>query len=144
MKRFVFGLVGTALSLVPALFFFTVLVPVSEYRTGTYADVAGAVVSGVTLYGGEAIGILVLWWRGTPTRFTGRDVFHAGAWGGVIAISAAITGHGVYRWFTGDSVGVGNLWGLVVIFGTLFSVMVAAGAGITWHGLCGSHHSTQV
>jgi len=143
VKRFVSSMAGTALCLVPAFFFFTVLVPVPQYRSGTYADFTGAAGSCLTLYGGEVLGILVLWWQPEPGRLTGRRVFWAGFWGGVIAISLVTAGQFLFRWVAGESVSVGNLWGLVVIFGAAFSAMVAAGAGMAWYGVHGSHRSTR-
>lgn len=139
MKRFISSLVGMVLFLLPAWFFFTVLVPVPEYRTGSHADFSGAAGSCLTLYGGAAIGVLNRWRRGGSEHLTGRGVFRAAFWGGVIAIGVVLLGHSMSRWLLGQPLTPGNLSPLLVVFGAAFSVMVAGGAAIVWSGLHPSH-----
>jgi hypothetical protein len=138
MKRLLAGLVGAVLFSVPAAFVFTVLVPVAEYRQGTWADFGAPVASCATLYGGAAIGILVAWRWHERVSLTAARVFRAGFWGGVIATLVVLSGQSLYQGLVGEFEGMGNLWGLVPIFGAAFSALVAGGAGLAWYAVRGS------
>lgn len=141
MKQLVAGVVGVLLVLVPGWMFFNGLRPMPQYRSGTWSDYQGVLVAWLWLYGGAALGIAWRWWRSARLMRTigGVEVFRAG-FAGVMALTAAwVVGAGVYGWLIRGSVGegLGNLWGLVVIFGAVLGAVVAAGAGLIWYAIHG-------
>jgi hypothetical protein len=115
---------------------YSVTVPVSEYRTGTAGDYDVFLVACLTLYGGAAIGILVLWRLQARKRQTvsGENVFWAGFIGAIVAVVVALALASIEE-------GPGNLWGLVVTFGGVFGAIVAAGAGLVWYAIRGASAS---
>jgi hypothetical protein len=128
MKRLSSGVAGTLLLVAPAWMLFSTMVPVPQFRSGTYADYLAVVRACLTLYGGASIGIVVLWWRSARRRqsITGLGVFLASIVGAIAATGTAIVGSGG-----------GNLWGVVVIFGGAFSAIIGAGAGLVWYAVHG-------
>jgi hypothetical protein len=124
--RLLCGVLGGLLVVTPAWLLFDTMVPVAQYRTGTFADYAGAARACLTLYSGATIGIVVLWWRRTqkPQLTDRRDVFRACFAGAMAAVGAAIV-----------AAGGGNLFGVAVIFGVAFSAIIAAGGALVWQAL---------
>ena len=127
MKELVFGVLGALLVVAPGWMLFNTMVPVPEYRTGTFADYSGAVRACLTLYGGAMFGSLVLWMRRTqqPQPTSLRDVFRASFFGAMAAIGLVILAAG----------GGGNLVGVVVIFGAVFSAIIAVGVALVWQAV---------
>jgi hypothetical protein len=130
MPRVLSGAMGLFLLLVPLLMVYSVTVPVPEHRRGTYADYQAFVVVCLIVYGGAAVGILVQWRRYANNRrpISAEATFWAACTGGMVAIGIALIAASVEE-------GPGNLWGLVVIFGGVFSAIVGAGAALLWYAL---------
>lgn len=120
------GVAGALLVFAPAWMLFNTMVPVPQYRTGTYVDYLAAGRACLTLYGGATIGILVQWGRIARRRQTisSRSVFLACFVGAIVAIGVTLI-----------AAGGGNLLGVVVIFGGALSAIIGAGAGLIWHAL---------
>jgi hypothetical protein len=133
MQRLLVGAIGALFLVVPSLMAYSITVPVSQYRTRTFADYHSFFLTCLTVYGGAAIGILVQWQLRARERQTlsGGSVFSAGSIGAVLAVCLALMLASL------DEV-PGNLWGLVVILGGVFGAIVGAGAGLVWHALHGS------
>ena len=129
MRRLLAGAAGVLLVVAPPVMLYGMTVPVPQYRTGTFADYQAFVVSCLTVYGGVVLGIAVKWWRSEhgPAIST-RSVFRAGFTGGLVAVGVALA-------LASLRSGLGNLWGLVVIFGGIFAATVSAGAGLLWYAI---------
>jgi len=127
MKRLVSGVAGVLLLIAPVWMLTNVMMPVPQYRTGTYADYAAAVRACLTLYGGATAGFLIEWWRSARRGQTaaGRRVFGACVAGAMVAIGVILVAAG----------GGGNLVGVVVIFGAAFAAIIGAGARLVWQAL---------
>ena len=130
MPRVLSGALGLLLLLAPLLLVYNATVPVPEYRTRTYADYQTFIVFCLLVYGGAAVGILVQWRRYANNRrpISAETTFWAGSIGAMVAIGIALIAASVKE-------GPGNLWGLVVIFGGVFSAIVGAGAALLWSAL---------
>jgi hypothetical protein len=133
MQRLLGGVTGVLLVVIPPVMLYGMTVPVPQYRTGTFADYEAFVVSCLTVYGGVVLGIAVRWWRRQRSESTsgGRDIFRAGLIGGLVAVGLALA-------LTSMRSGLGNLWGLVIIFGGVFAAIVSAGAGLVWYAIHGA------
>ena len=113
----------------PPVMLYGMTVPVPQYRTGTFADYQAFLVACLTVYGGVALGIVVRWWRPPQgSAISGRSVFRAGFTGGLVAVGVALA-------LAAMRSGLGNLWGLIVIFGGIFAAAISAGAGLFWHAI---------
>ena len=136
MRRVLSGAMGALLLFLPVLMAYSVTVPVSEYRAGTVKDYDAFLVACFTLYGGAAIGILVLWRLQARKQqaISGDKVFWAGFIGAIVAVVVALA-------LASLEEGPGNLWGLVVILGGVFGAIVAAGAGLVWYAIRGASAS---
>ena len=132
VRRLLSGTTGVLLLLVPLLMAYGATVPVREFRTGTTADYRTFVVVCLTIYGGAGVGILVQWRRSAYHRrpISAETTFWAGFTGAMLAIGVALIVAAVKE-------GPGNLWGLVVIFGGVFSAIVGAGAALVSYALHG-------
>lgn len=130
MKRVLVGATGAFLLFLPALIAYTLTVPVPEFRTGTVADYDAFLVTCLILYGGAAAGVLVQWRLRARNgqALTGESVFWGGLTGAFVAVVGALAIASVRE-------GLGNLWGLVVLFGGVLSAVVGAGAGLLGHAL---------
>jgi hypothetical protein len=129
--RFVAFLLGAAFLCYPFLLLSKITVPVAEYRTGSIADLLSYVASIVVTYGGVLLGMTVYWMRhGRSALQLGLfDLFKAGLRGAFFASLAILVGFGVHGLATKGSFaeGVGNLWGLLVVFAALFGALVSGG-----------------
>lgn len=98
MNRLVLGIVGVLLPAAPAGLLFNTMMPVPQYRTGTFADYAGAARACVALYGGAVGGLFlqILWSTARRQAISGRQVFRACLVGaiGAIGIAIAVAGPG--------------------------------------------------
>jgi hypothetical protein len=139
MKAFVAMALGLVLLLAP-LWTLSGFVTVPEYRTGSIADYQAALISGLTLYGGVAVGALIS--GRFKTRWnvsTFRRVFLAGIAGALSAITL-----GLVVWAVGQLISTGRimpagqtpaLLPVLYIVGGLLSAFMAAGAGLISYGL---------
>jgi len=125
MRRLLAGAAGVFLVVTPPVMLYGMTVPVPQYRTGTFTDYQAFVVSCLTVYGGVVLGIAVRWWlqRGEEPTSTSWSVFRSGVVGGLVAIGVALV-------LASLRSGLGNLWGLVIIFGGVFAASVSAGAAL--------------
>ncbi|HZI95478.1 MAG TPA: hypothetical protein VFE84_14625 [Patescibacteria group bacterium] len=134
MIRFLAIVLGVALIGCPAFLIYSMTVPVARFRVGGYVDFLVFAGAMSIIYGGVLIGVATLWamegrdWR----RLRRVGVFKAGVWG-VLAVSLVfVLGCGVNGMMTRGSFekGVGNLWGLIVIFALVFGAMVSGGLAL--------------
>jgi hypothetical protein len=142
MKAYLAIALGFVLLLAP-LWTLSGYVTVPEYRTGTLDDYWTALISGVTLYGGVLVGILV--GRRYRARQNGATGFKTTFMDGMAGAMAAIT-VGLVIAFLGELITTGRLMpkgsspALLPIFyivGGLLSAFMAAGAALIGHGLGG-------
>ena len=129
MRRLLYGAAGILLVVIPPVMLYGMTVPVPQHRTGTFADYQAFVVSCLTVYGGVMLGIAVRWWRlQRRPAISSPSVFRSGFTGGLVAVGVALA-------LASLRSGLGNLWGLVVIFGGVFAAIVSAGAGLFWYAI---------
>lgn len=134
MKFYLAAALGLVLLVAP-LWTLTGFVAVPEYRSGGIGDYQAALISGLTLYGGVFVGLLLgerFKTRWTVPRF--RRMFVAGMAGAMGAITVALAAY-----FVGQIVSTGRLMpagqtpALLPIFyivGAMLSAFIAAGAGL--------------
>ena len=141
MKRVLAIIVGVLLFLAPLWSLWGMMVPVPEYRTGTFADLVPLLRAVAILYGGVAAGIFALS-RLEPklrTGMTGRAIFMAGIAGAMLAILLALAGWAIVQWLTtGRVLKPGQtlaLMPLVPILGGLFGAFIAGGAALIANAL---------
>ena len=139
MRPYVVTALGIVLLLAP-LWTLSGFVTVPEYRTGGFADYRGALIPGITLYGGVLVGVLLnqrFTVRGSLPRF--RRIFVAGIAGAMGAITL-----GLIVWALSQLISTGRimpkgqtpaLLPLLYIVGGILSAFMAAGAGLIAHGL---------
>ena len=139
MKPYLVTALGFVLLLAP-LWTLSGFVTVPEYRTGGFADYRGALIPGITLYGGVLVGVLLnqrFTVRGSLPRF--RRIFVAGIAGAMGAITL-----GLIVWALSQLISTGRimpksqtpaLLPLFYIVGGILSAFMAAGAGLIAHGL---------
>ena len=139
MKSYLAALLGLVLFLAP-LWTLSGFVAVPEYRTGTIADYQGALVSGLTLYGGVLIGVFVserFVTRGQVPPF--RRIFLAGIAGAMGAITLGFVAWALIQLIsTGRIMPEGQTPALLPVFyivGGILSAFMAAGAGLISYGL---------
>jgi hypothetical protein len=143
MKAYLAIGLGLALLLAP-LWTLSGFVIVPEYRTGTISDYSTAIGSGVTLYGGVLLGVLM--GRRYKFRLHGAGTFKTTFIAGIAGAMAAITLALVVAFLvelatTGRLMREGNSPALLPIFyivGGILSAFMAAGAGLITYGLGGS------
>ena len=143
MKAYLAIVVGLLLLLAP-LWTLSGFVTLPEYRTGTMADYSAALISGITLYGGVFVGVLVSWLktrRNGPPSFKTTSV--AGISGAMGAITLAIIASFLIELIsTGRLIPAGQtpaLLPVLYIVGAILSAFMAAGAGLIlscarWNG----------
>lgn len=140
MKAYLAIVLGIALLLAP-LWTLSGFVTVPEYRTGTIADFASALIAGVTLYGGVLVGMLVSRRykspRNRPVPF--KATFVAGIGGAMGAITLGLLAAFLIELVsTGRLMPAGNTPALLPVFyivGGILSAFMAAGAGLIAYGL---------
>jgi hypothetical protein len=106
---------------VPVWFALTSMVP--QYRVGGIDDFLPAIRACLALYGGAAAGLVVVL-LGRSTHTSAGTVFRACFGGSLFAVILAIV-----------IAGAGNLWGLVLIFGAVFSAIIALGVRLVWEAM---------
>jgi len=140
MMRRVVLIVGLLLLVAPLRWLYG-LTPVAAYRTGTFQDVAFALSSGATLYGGVLAGVLVVWRRAALRggSMKGLSVFFAGWVGAMAAIGLALGTWALHqRLTTGSVFPPGQSAALLPIFpiiGGIIGLVIAGGAGLVTAGL---------
>lgn len=134
MGRLLAGLGGALIFVAPAWMLFSTMLPVPQYRTGTFEDYRDAVNTSLVLYGGAAAGILVVGWL-AGRAVSGTAAFVAGFVGVLVTIMAVLLGPAAYGLLTHGASGLGNLWGLIVILGSAAGIVVAGGAGLVLYAL---------
>lgn len=129
---------GLALLLAP-LWTLSGFVTAPEYRTGTITDYRAALVSGLTLYSGVVLGVLIsqrFKTRGAPAF---RRVFIAGVAGAMAAITLVlITSFVSEPAYTGRMMPAGQtpaLLPVLYIVGGILSAVIAAGAALIIYAL---------
>lgn len=140
MKAYLAIIVGLV-SLVAPLWSLSGFVTVPQYRTGTIADFAIALIAGATLYGGVFAGVLVgqryRSRRDGPVPF--RAIFVPGMVGAMAAITLALIASALSQWIsTGRIIPAGQtpaLLPVLYITGGILSVFIAAGIGLIARGL---------
>lgn len=144
MKAFLTAALGVVLLLAP-LWTLSGFVTAPEYRTGSIHDYQTALISGVTLYGGVFIGVLInerVMARSTPPNL--RRIFVAGVAGAMGAITL-----GLILWAVSQLVSTGRvmpvgqtpaLLPVLYIVGGFLSAFMAAGIGLIAYGFGASKH----
>ncbi|HKX92435.1 MAG TPA: hypothetical protein VJM15_08440 [Sphingomicrobium sp.] len=127
----IFGL----LSFAAPVWFLAGLVRAPQFRTGTIEDFRAAIVTGVTLYGGVLVGVLIARRRKKGIGAT----FAAGVAGAMAAITLGLLISAVSQLAsTGRIMPEGQTLALlpvVYIVGGIVSVFIAAGASLISYGL---------
>lgn len=133
--------IGIAIVLMgyPPFLIYAMTVPVARFRTGSYVDFLAFAGTVIAIYGGALLGVVVRWLR------VGRawqalhpvDVFKAGVGGTLVAGVVFIVGSGLYGLMTQGSFedGIGNLWGLVLVFALFFGALVSGGMALLFHSV---------
>ena len=139
MIRFLAIVVGVALISYPSFLIYAMTVPVVRFRTGSYVDFLAFADTMFAIYGGVVIGVAILWARGGRVwqRLRPVEVFKAGVWSAFAVGIVFVVGAGVHGVMTRGSFekGVGNLWGLIVIFALLLGAFVSGGLALLLYGL---------
>jgi hypothetical protein len=114
---------------------------VSKYRKLSSADFLFLGQTLFPIYGSVLFGAAVYWVRANRSGrpFLPSKVFIAGMLGMLAACTAFFVGSGVYGHLKYGAVekGIGNLWGLLVIFWVVLSTLVSAGLALlfyAWRG----------
>jgi hypothetical protein len=127
------------LLVLPAVGLFGTTVPVPQFRARDYTDFLFFAETIAVIYGGVVLGVAVYWLRMRRARRSVRPagVFQAGVAGAGIAAFAVVAASGIYGLVALGSFerGVGNLWGLIVIFTVVLGAIVAAGLALLWVAL---------
>lgn len=139
MIRFLAIVIGVALIGYPLFLIYAITVPVPQSRTGSYADFLVFAGTVFAIYGGVLLGVAVHWatrgrtWEGLRPVV----IFKAGVWGAFAVGVVFVVGAGVHGLITQGSFekGIGNLWGLVLIFAALFGALVSGGVALLLHGM---------
>jgi hypothetical protein len=135
-----FALFAAILLLVlPAFWLFEATVPVDRFRARDYTDFAFFAAGFGVLYGGVALGVAIhaAQARASGQRMRSLGILAAGAAGASALSLLAVVASGVYGQIAYGSFerGVGNLWGLVVIFAVVLGAIVAGGLALLWFAL---------
>lgn len=137
--RFLAIVAAVALIAYPPFLIYGMTVPVEHSRTGIYTDSLTFAGTVLAVYGGVLLGVAVHWARAgrASERMLPGAVFKAGVWGVAAIATMFIIGAGVQGLATQGSFekGIGNLWGLVVIFAVLFGSLVSAGVALLFFTL---------
>jgi hypothetical protein len=137
--RFLAIVVAVALIGYPPFLIYAITVPVARFRTGSYVDFLTFAGTVFAIYGGVLLGLAVHWARVSRVwqRLRPVGVFKAGVWGALAVGIVFVVGAGVHGLTTQGSFekGIGNLWGLVLIFAALFGALVSAGVALLFYGL---------
>ena len=139
MIRFVTVVIAIGLIVYPAFLIYAMTVPVERFRTGGYVDYLAFAGTVFAIYGGVLLGVAVYWTRvgKAGQRVRPAGILKAGVWGSLVAGVIFVVGSGIHGLTTQGSFerGIGNLWGLVVIFALLFGAVVSGGMALLFRGL---------
>ncbi len=130
---------GLALTGYPLVMIYRLTVPVVEYRTGSYHDFIAFAIALLIIYGGVLLAITVYWARvgRTRRRLSYIIVYVAGGLGALAGgiIYIVVSGVGVLITQGSFEKGYGNLLPVLLIFVTLFGVLVSGGMALLLYGL---------
>jgi hypothetical protein len=130
---------GVALIGYPPVLIYAITVPVARFRTGSPVDFLSFAGTVFAVYGGVLLGVAVHWARVGRAwhRVRPLGVLKAGVWGALAVGVIFVAGAGVRGMISRGSFekGVGNLWGLILIFALLFGTLVSGGMALLFHGL---------
>jgi hypothetical protein len=136
--RYIAIVAAIALIGYPAFLIYGMTVPVPRFRTGRPVDFLSFVATILAVYGGVLLGVATLWVRTGLAwdRLRPLEVFKAGIWGPCAIASAVVIGAGLRGLIARGSFqeGIGNLWGLLVIFALLFGALVSGGTALLFRG----------
>jgi hypothetical protein len=131
--------VAVALIGYPPFLIYAMTVPGPRFRTGRYVDFLTFAGTAFAIYGGVLLGVAVHWARAGKAwrRLRPVEVLQAGVWGTSTVGVIFIVGAGVHGLTTQGSFekGVGNLWGLILIFAVFFGALVSGGVALLFYGL---------
>jgi hypothetical protein len=137
--RFLAIVVGVALIGYPPFLLYEITVPVTRFRTGSYVDFLPFAGTVFAIYGGVLLGVAIHWARVGRAwqRLRPREILKAGVWGALAVGVVFLVGAGVHGLATRGSFekGIGNLWGLILIFAVLFGALVSGGMALLFYGL---------
>jgi hypothetical protein len=141
MRRPLAVLIGALLIGATLQMIYGITVPVPKSRTGGPHDFIVFASSLLAVYGGILAGALVYWviQKRAGQASTAFGIFMAGAGSSLMLSVAFVVCRGLYGLITSHSFeqGVGNLWGLIVIFWFLLGTVAAAGIALLLYGLQG-------
>jgi hypothetical protein len=128
---------GLVLIVFPVWWLEKTAVPLPVYRKGGFADYAYLVYAVLAVYGSVLFGIAVQIVRAKRTMqpLSPFGLFKAGLGGVLAVVIAFFTIGGIYGLMRFGAVekGVGNFWGLVAIFWTVFGALVSAGLALLFY-----------
>jgi hypothetical protein len=137
--RFVAIVVAVVMIGYPPFLIYAITVPVPRFRTGSYVDFLAFAGTMSAIYGGVMLGVAVHWARVGRAwqRLRPVGVLKAGVSGAVAVGVGFVVSAGVHGMATRGSFekGIGNLWGLVVIFALLFGALVSGGMALLLHAI---------
>jgi NhaP-type Na+/H+ or K+/H+ antiporter len=146
MKAFFAIVLGLVLLAAP-LWTLSGFVTVPQYRTGTMADFATALIAGATLYGGVLVGVLVSRKSRRKNAVPFRTTFAAGMAGAMGAITLALCAAALSQLVsTGRIMPAGQtpaLLPVLYIVGGILSAFMAAGASLIAYGLGGASKAKE-
>jgi hypothetical protein len=141
MMRPAAAIAGAFLVCLPAWWFFSNMVTLPRFQTGRFLEDYGTAISSfLTIYGGAAVGVVALRLRAArhTQPISGRRAFQASFGGSLAGVAVGWVGWVLFRWAeTGRLTDPRASYGIVpVIFivAGVFSAVLAAGAGLLWHG----------
>jgi hypothetical protein len=123
----------------PAFWLIGTTIPVPRFRAGDITDFLLFAEALAVVYGGVALGVAVYWARARASGLALRSlgILQAGVSGAGGLGLVVVVGSGIHGLITFGSFerGVGNLWGLIVIFAVLLGAFVAGGLALLWLAL---------
>ena len=139
------GLFGVSIGVLliggPLWMLYGLTVPVPKFRTGGPHDFVVLAWAVLAVYGGNLAGMLTYWvvQRRAGQHSTPLGIFVAGSCSSLILSIAFVVCRGIQGLIASHSfeAGVGNLWGLIVIFWFSLGTVAAAGIALLLFGLQG-------
>ena len=144
MTRIAALMAGLLLLACPGWWLMDVSVPVPKYRKGGFTDFLFLGQLLFAIYGSVLLGVAVAWVRANRSNqpFLPNEVFKAGMFGVLAACTVFFVGCGIYgiAKYGSFEKGIGNLWGVLVIFWGVLGALVSAGIALlfyAWRGPAG-------